>query len=175
MTTFINNLKDPIEWLPRESFHVVVFSLLLEYFPAPYQRWISCQRAHELLMYNGILVIVTPDSSHQNRNASQMKSWKIAIESLGFKRWRYIKQEHIHCMVFRKIELTDKDKQESFLKGITPDMIYIPQDFHNVPNNCSASDDDATSPYSYEDEQFYREHILHELPVLSSESDDVDD
>ncbi|XP_045166153.2 S-adenosylmethionine sensor upstream of mTORC1-like [Mercenaria mercenaria] len=174
MTTFINNLNNPIDWLPRELFHVVVFSLLLEYFPAPYQRWISCQKAHELLMYNGILVIVTPDSSHQNRNASMMKSWKIAIESIGFKRWRYVKQEHIHCMVFRKIEITDTDKQENFLKGITPDMIYIPQDFHDVAEDFS-SGVDATSPYSYEDEQFYREHILHELPVLTSESDENDD
>lgn len=174
MTTFINNLKDPVEWLPQESFHVVVFSLLLEYFPAPYQRWISCQKAHELLMYNGILIIVTPDSSHQNRNASMMKSWKIAIESLGFKRWRYIKQEHLHCMVFRKIEVTEKDKHESFLKGITPDMIYIPQDLNDVPDQYSDSVNAANS-YSYEDEQFYREFVLQEMPGLSSDSDDNDD
>lgn len=173
MTTFINNLKDPVEWLPRESFHVVVFSLLLEYFPAPYQRWISCQKAHELLMYNGILVIVTPDSSHQNRNAGMMKSWKVAIESIGFKRWRYVKQEHLHCMVFRKIEVSEKDKHESFLKGITPDMIYIPQDFHDAPDAYSDSVNISNS-YSYEDEQFYREHALHELPVFSSDSDDSD-
>ncbi|KAL4227131.1 hypothetical protein ACF0H5_015104 [Mactra antiquata] len=175
MTTFINNLKDPVEWLPRECFHVVVFSLLLEYFPAPYQRWVSCQKAHELLMYNGILVIVTPDSSHQNRNAGMMKSWKVAIESLGFKRWRYVKQEHLHCMVFRKVAITEEEKKESFLRGITADMLYIPQDFHDIPVDYSAVSDSNSYSGSFEDEQFYKAYTIHELPVLLTDSEENDD
>lgn len=162
MKSFINNLKSPVEWLPRECFHVVVFSLLLEYFPAPYQRWISCEKAHDLLMYNGILVIVTPDSHKQHRNAHMMKSWKTAIESLGFKRWKYVKQEHLHCMVFRKVK-TEHTKHERFLKGITPDMIFIPQDLNDVPEDFSPDFEE----YCVDNELFYQMHTLTELPSLS--------
>ena len=169
MTTFVNNLKDPVDWLPKECFHVLVFSLLLEYFPAPYQRWLCCQKAHELLMYNGILVIVTPDSSHQNRNSHMMKSWKIAIQSMGFHRVRYEKLEHLHCIVFRKIELTEQNKTDSFLKGVTPDMIYIPQDFNS---DCLDETRHNVSSYTADDEEYYKEHVLRELPQFSSDSDD---
>ncbi|WAR26934.1 SAMTR-like protein, partial [Mya arenaria] len=169
MSTFINNLKDPVDWLPEESFHVIVFSLLLEYFPAPYQRWLCCEKAWNLLMYNGILVIVTPDSHKQHRNAPMVKSWKTAIESLGFKRWRYVKQEHLHCMVFRKVTITSEDKQQRFLKGITPDMIYIPQDFNDVENFESVNTDYG---YCEQNEEFYRSHAFNELPTMTSESDE---
>ena len=42
--TFLHNLPRTIEKLPGETFHVIVFSLLLEYFPSPYQRWLCCQK-----------------------------------------------------------------------------------------------------------------------------------
>ena len=32
-----------------------------------------------------------------------MRSWKTAIEALGFRRWRYVKLDHLHCMAFRKL------------------------------------------------------------------------
>ena len=32
-----------------------------------------------------------------------MRSWKTALEALGFSRWRYVKLEHLHCMAFRKL------------------------------------------------------------------------
>ncbi|XP_014391931.1 PREDICTED: probable methyltransferase BTM2 homolog [Myotis brandtii] len=114
---FLKQLKNPIDSLPGELFHVVVFSLLLSYFPSPYQRWICCKKAHELLMLNGLLLIITPDSSHQNRHAMMMKSWKIAIESLGFKRFKYSKFSHMHLMAFRKISLkttSDLECRSSF-------------------------------------------------------------
>jgi hypothetical protein len=38
-------------------------------------------------------------------NAPMIKSWKKAIESLGFVRWHYIKLKHLHCMAFRKVQL----------------------------------------------------------------------
>lgn len=130
MDSYFNTLKDPIERLPRSSFHTVVFSLLLEYFPSPYQRWLCCQKAQELLMTNGLLLIITPDSHHQQKNAPMIKSWKLAIESMGFSRWKYIKQEHLHCMAFRKIVL--EKKNDHLVSDITPDMMYIPQDFHDT-------------------------------------------
>ncbi|KAM9814990.1 S-adenosylmethionine sensor upstream of mTORC1 isoform 2-T2 [Syngnathus typhle] len=85
---FLRHLHSPIDALPGRLFHVVVFSLLLSYFPSPYQRWICCKKAHELLELHGLLLIITPDSSHQNRHALMMRSWRVAVESLGFKRYK---------------------------------------------------------------------------------------
>ncbi|KAM9753904.1 S-adenosylmethionine sensor upstream of mTORC1 isoform 2-T2 [Menidia menidia] len=85
---FLRQLHNPIDALPAQLFHVVVFSLLLSYFPSPYQRWICCKKAHELLELHGLLLIITPDSSHQNRHALMMRSWRVAVESLGFKRYK---------------------------------------------------------------------------------------
>ncbi|XP_027893868.1 S-adenosylmethionine sensor upstream of mTORC1 isoform X2 [Xiphophorus couchianus] len=85
---FLRHLRSPIDALPAQLFHVVVFSLLLSYFPSPYQRWICCKKAHELLELHGLLLIITPDSSHQNRHALMMRSWRVAVESLGFKRYK---------------------------------------------------------------------------------------
>jgi len=172
MTSFINSLRDPIEWLPEESFHVVVFSLLLEYFPAPYQRWLSCEKAWNLLMYNGILVIVTPDSHKQHRNSAMVKSWKTGIESLGFQRWRYVKQEHLHCMVFRKVPITEEDKRQRFLKGITPDLIYIPQDFHDDPEKYDNESASTEFGFCDQNEQFYHNHAQFELPLANSDSEE---
>jgi len=56
-----------ITTLPREYYHVVVFSLLLTYVPCPHKRWELCKRAFKVLRTDGLLLIVTPDSSHQNR------------------------------------------------------------------------------------------------------------
>ncbi|XP_063301171.1 S-adenosylmethionine sensor upstream of mTORC1 [Pelobates fuscus] len=124
---FLKNLRSPIESLHSELFDVVVFSLLLSYFPSRYQRWLCCKKAHELLALNGLLLIITPDSSHQNRHALMMKSWKIAIESLGFKRMIYSKFAHMHLMAFRKTSL--KTTCDLITRNY-PDMLYIPQDFN---------------------------------------------
>ncbi|XP_038067552.1 S-adenosylmethionine sensor upstream of mTORC1-like [Patiria miniata] len=124
--TYLRTLKSPVETLPRETFHVVVFSLLLSYFPSPYQRWICCQKAHQLLQLNGLLLIITPDSSHQNRNAAMIKSWRRAVESLGFRRWLYVKDTHLHYMAFRKVS----QELSLAMSDAGPDLLYIPQDFN---------------------------------------------
>ncbi|KAK1335230.1 hypothetical protein QTO34_004814 [Cnephaeus nilssonii] len=162
---FLKQLKNPIDSLPGELFHVVVFSLLLSYFPSPYQRWICCKKAHELLMLNGLLLIITPDSSHQNRHAMMMKSWKIAIESLGFKRFKYSKFSHMHLMAFRKISLkTTSD----LVSRNYPGMLYIPQDFNSI------EDEDYSNTSCYvrsdiEDEQLA--YGFTELPDAPYDSD----
>ncbi|EHA99601.1 hypothetical protein GW7_16147, partial [Heterocephalus glaber] len=162
---FLKQLKNPIDSLPGELFHVVVFSLLLSYFPSPYQRWICCKKAHELLMLNGLLLIITPDSSHQNRHAMMMKSWKIAIESLGFKRFKYSKFSHMHLMAFRKTSLkTTSD----LVSRNYPGMLYIPQDFNSI------EDEEYSNPSCYvrsdiEDEQLA--YGFTELPDAPYDSD----
>ncbi|XP_071481116.1 S-adenosylmethionine sensor upstream of mTORC1-like [Diadema antillarum] len=135
---YLRTLKSPVETLPKECFHVIVFSLLLSYFPSPYQRWICCQKAHQLLQMNGLLLIITPDSSHQNRNAGMIKSWRTAIESLGFTRWRYIKDTHLHYMAFRKTS-HDPPSDMSGSEG-GPDMLFIPQDFNEEVEESFFSD-----------------------------------
>lgn len=117
--------------LIENSYQVVVFSLLLEYLPSSDLRWICCMKANHVLRLDGILCIVTPDSSHVNKRASQMKSWKKALEHLGFKRWRYEKLQHLHCMVFRKVDQVSKPKDKISVELTS--LLYIPQD-HNQSN-----------------------------------------
>ena len=117
----------------RSSFDVVVFSLLLEYLPSPFQRWTCVSRAWEVLRLYGLLVIVTPDSHQVHRAAVRMRSWRTAIEAAGFHRVRYEKLDHLHCMAYRKVPRDHR---------AVPDMahmIYIPQD-----NNTELSDDDTS-------------------------------
>ena len=51
--------------LPKGRYDVVIFCLLLEYLPTPGMRYEAVKRAAELLADYGLLIIVTPDSSHQ--------------------------------------------------------------------------------------------------------------
>ncbi|XP_020898757.1 S-adenosylmethionine sensor upstream of mTORC1 isoform X2 [Exaiptasia diaphana] len=139
--------KTNITEFPAGYFHVVVFSLLLSYFPSSVQRWNCCIKAHQLLAVNGILLIITPDSSHQNRNVAMVKSWKIAIESIGFVRWKYVKDTHVHCMVFRKVSpchhSCSKTCSCNVSVDVTPDMMYIRQDF----NDSDSIIDDISTDY----------------------------
>lgn len=110
----------------EQSFDVVVFCLLLSYFPHPSQRLKCCFNAHKILRTHGLLLVVTPDSSHQNKHAALMKQWKCGIEGLGFSRWKYSKEEHLHCMAFRKV---------TNVTGMCEDddsQLTIPQDSHKV-------------------------------------------
>ncbi|XP_033098708.1 S-adenosylmethionine sensor upstream of mTORC1-like isoform X1 [Anneissia japonica] len=145
--TYMRTLKNPVERLPKESFHIVVFSLLLSYFPSPYQRWICCQKAHELLQLNGLLLIVTPDSSHQNKHAEMVKSWKEGIEAIGFTRCKYEKDTHLHYMAFRKVKL----KQPRYTLDVGPDNLYIPQDFSEDDDESVFCDSFARSKISDQD------------------------
>lgn len=91
-----------IHTLPGNYFDCVVFSLLLEYIPSSDQRMLCCVKAYELLKFEGILVIITPDSQHVGKNASIMKNWRYTLATLGFNRIKFEKLPHIACMVFRK-------------------------------------------------------------------------
>ncbi|KAL8575514.1 hypothetical protein ACOMHN_013065 [Nucella lapillus] len=101
---YLQSLRSPVESLPSGVVHAVVFSLLLEYLPARRPRWLCCLQAHRLLCTHGLLLVITPDSHRQHRNAPLIRSWRTAIEAVGFRRWRYVKQEHLHCMAFRKLD-----------------------------------------------------------------------
>lgn len=146
---FLHQLHNPIDALPAQLFHVVVFSLLLSYFPSPYQRWICCKKAHELLELHGLLLIITPDSSHQNRHTLMMRSWRVAVESLGFKRYKYMKYSHMHLIAFRKVSVATTS---DLVSRNYPEMLYIPQDFHsNEEEDCDDTPMQVRS--EFEDEQ----------------------
>lgn len=115
--------------LHTESQDVVVFSLLLSYFPSPLQRLQCCFNAHTVLRPHGLLLVITPDSSHQNKHTDMMASWRTAIEAVGFHRWSYHKSQHLHCMAFRKTRALLDFLSLSAVHG---SHLYIPQDFNTV-------------------------------------------
>ena len=117
-----------LKQLPTEWYDVVVFSLLLSYMPSTEQRHQCCVNAHKVLRLHGLLLVITPDSSHQNKHTEMMKSWKKCIEELGFHRWRYIKDTHLHCMAFRKVQVSI----DYSLASSNHPMLYIPQDHQDT-------------------------------------------
>lgn len=134
--------KADLTALPLAYFDAVVFSLLLEYLPTPQLRYEACQRAYDVLRPGGILVIVTPDSSHQAKNFSLMRSWRIALCGLGFTRMTYEKLPHLTGLTYLKLGSSEfqalcrdeaqKEAQKLDLdyELINPetDLMYIPQD-----------------------------------------------
>ncbi|XP_003708487.2 S-adenosylmethionine sensor upstream of TORC1 isoform X1 [Megachile rotundata] len=135
--------------LPEDSFHVVVFSLFLEYLPCPKQRYICCKKAYNLLEAGGILIIISPDSKHVNANAKFMKSWRYVLSKLGFMRIKYEKLRHMHCVVFRKCIYKDVAIRWANLQNFPmTDMlyydsttIYIPQDFRNASSEIKQQEE----------------------------------
>lgn len=51
----------------------------------------------------GLLVVITPDSKHAQKNMSMIQSWRKTLLRLGFDRVRYSKHPHLHCISFRKL------------------------------------------------------------------------
>ncbi|XP_025424436.1 S-adenosylmethionine sensor upstream of mTORC1 isoform X2 [Sipha flava] len=134
LDTKLNIFKNVCQTLPLSSFDIVVFSLFLEYFPSPLQRYKCCEKAYKVLRPGGLLVIITPDSNHASSNSMLMKNWKISLSSLGFWRIKYVKLTHLHCMVFRKCFLEQIPKSWLHSLNITnnvKDLITIPQDSRN--------------------------------------------
>nr|SVE88962.1 EOG090X0FUY [Daphnia sinensis]SVE89585.1 EOG090X0FUY [Daphnia sinensis]SVE90210.1 EOG090X0FUY [Daphnia sinensis]SVE90839.1 EOG090X0FUY [Daphnia sinensis]SVE92088.1 EOG090X0FUY [Daphnia sinensis] len=124
--------------LATNQFHCIVFSFLLEYFPSPSQRWTCCEKAQQLLLREGILIIITPDSKAAHSNAKVMRSWREALSAIGFKRIKYEKLQHAHCMAFRKNSVEPELKAED--RELLASKMYIPQDFYN-PSDSSENEE----------------------------------
>lgn len=118
--------------LEKGFFHAVIFSLFVEYIPSPEKRLECCQRAYDLLDYEGLLIIITPDSKHVGANAKYMKSWRYALSLIGFARIKYEKLPYLHCMVFRKAISINYSKRwaEMHANDGLDNFIFIPQDFY---------------------------------------------
>lgn len=115
----------------KKSFDVVVFSLLLEYMPSSDQRLELCRNAYEILKYEGLLFVITPDSRHVGANAKLMKNWRYVLAKMGFSRIKITKLSHITCMVFRKCLQAEVAQRWGELHKETymTDELNIPQDF----------------------------------------------
>jgi len=142
---------DVVKSLETNSFHVVIFCLLLEYLPAPNQRWRCVQKAAQLLREDGLLCIVTPDSSHMGRNSQQLKSWRQGLALLGLSKVSYEKSTHFHGLVYRKpnhfLQNLIKSDAESLLTRNREELFYIPQDLStkiedSVPAFLELSEED---------------------------------
>ena len=86
-----------------------------------------------------------------------MKSWKAAIEHMGFKRYKYEKYEHMHCMAFRKtqMELTTNH----IMSNVSPEMLYIPQDFNDSMNDPNMSGGENRSEVEDDEMRDYFEEL----------------
>ena len=144
--------------LQAESFDVVVFSLLLSFLPLPLHRLDFCCKAHHLLVLHGVLLVITPDSSHQNKHAAMMKEWKTSIEAIGFHRWKYYKDAHLHCMAFRKSSAS-RLSYDSILENSSYHL-GIPQDKHE-PSKLSPR------PASLLPDSSQTDCLLSELPFYN--------
>lgn len=131
--------------LKRNHFQCVIFSFLLEYLPSPAQRWACCCKAQKVLTDEGLLLIITPDSKAAHSNAKVMKSWREAMETIGFKRIKYEKLQHAHCMAFRK---NDNIEPEDIAAQDVSAKMYIPQDHQNFSDS---DDDDCYIRYTEEE------------------------
>lgn len=89
--------------LPAQAFDAVVLSLVLSYMPSPAQRYRCCAKARGVLKPGGLLLLVHEDSNHVTKGAPRMQRWRAAIESLGFRRCKYTKLTHLHCLAFRAV------------------------------------------------------------------------
>lgn len=149
------NLKE--NKLPKQGYHIVVFSLFLEYLPSPEFRLKCCTTAYNLLKAEGLLFIITPDSKHVGANAAFMKSWRVILARIGFSRIKYEKLSHIHCMVFRKNNFKEVSERWALLnqKFTCYEELFIPQDFK------------VEEPTESKSEHFVKfdELLLDELPL----------
>lgn len=123
----------------EESFDIIVMSLVLEYLPASEQRAVFCFKAWQLLKQYGLCIIITPDSKSVHRNAPMIKSWKIALEKIGFKRVKYDKLTHLQCMAFTKVSRFS-EMDITTCKSVA-DLLYIRQDFKSYAKDVPSTDD----------------------------------
>lgn len=118
--------------LKSSSFYVVLFSLILEYLPCPHQRLLCCKKAYDLLIPEGVLIVITPDSKNSNCNMDIVKSWRYLFAEMGFRRIKQEKLPYINCMIFRKSLNSEIARRWAKLneRYKVYDLLVIPQDFN---------------------------------------------
>jgi 25S rRNA (adenine2142-N1)-methyltransferase len=131
--------KNELKELKKSNYDAVIFCLLLEYLPTPKLRLKAVEKALQVLKPFGLLLLVTPDSSHQGKNLDQMRSWRLAMAELGFLRIYTEKLKHVTCLGFVKISPMNNfesvfNKDIQMLRDKMTDiptlesLFFIPQD-----------------------------------------------
>jgi len=95
----------------------------LDYLPTCRQRLSACRIAHELLVCLGLLLIIEPDSSLRG---NRVKSWRQALESIGFGLVSYTKVANLHCLAFRRMKSNCPMTENEFEQ--IAQLFNIPQD-----------------------------------------------
>lgn len=143
----LNISCNTVSRLPNNYFHIVVFSLVLEYLPSPDQRLSICEKALHVLQPEGLLCIITPDSNHMNANINFIKTWRYLLARIGFSLVKYQKLKHLHCLALRK-SITPALPQRwanLHLNYNYYNAMVIPQDFNENQNSDANNGSDVGS------------------------------
>lgn len=142
-----------VEALPMGHFHIVIFSLLLEYLPSSTQRIKCCEKAFQVLRTKGVLIIITPDSSHEMKNSKQIKNWRWTLAKIGFQRIKVEKLRNLTCMTFRKCLVPEVSRRwaDQLQQPYMEFKIEIPQD-------------KAALGDSFDDHHEFDVNLMNELP-----------
>lgn len=141
--------------ISSHSFDALIFSLVLDYLPTCRQRLSACRIAHELLVCLGLLLIIEPDSSLR---ANREKSWRQALESIGFGLVSYTKVANLHCLAFRRIRSNCQTTDDEFER--------IAQLF-NIPQDDLNDDDDDDEEIEQKSVVVIDQDLFNELPYSS--------
>lgn len=90
-----------------------------------------------------------------------MKCWKANIEALGFHRWKYDKETHLHCMAFRKTTLK--------LGSVNKEGLVIPQDTNDEMTSVAME----TTRIAMETTQSDDQETFKELPFEQNEPENT--
>ncbi|KAF4525685.1 hypothetical protein B566_EDAN010676 [Ephemera danica] len=173
-TDCVHSRDNTLEQISKNSFDIVIFSLLLEYFPNSESRFKCCSNAYEVLKPEGLLFIITPDSKHATANSKIMKKWRLALATLGFWRIHYEKLKHLHCMAFCKSKYhlfpklwvereASKCEMQEEIKSPSS-LMMIPQDLNSSRN----MNEDTELPEERNIEDLV--DLFQELPTFDSDT-----
>lgn len=155
--------NNEIDQLQINFYDIVIFCLLLEYLPTSSLRIKCCEKAYQVLRTEGILIIITPDSSSQHRNAQQIKCWKWTLAMLGFRRIKVEKLKNLSCMVFRKSLSKDISVRwaEKYKEDYMEFKLAIPQDRNLKDEGSDEEIIEETNDNRYK----YEPHVMNsEMP-----------
>ncbi|XP_040566123.1 S-adenosylmethionine sensor upstream of mTORC1 [Lepeophtheirus salmonis] len=169
LSPFLGLNEKVIEYLPQNYFDFLIFSLFLEYLPLPSLRLKAILKAHEVLKPLGLLIILTPDSSHVGKNVKQMKAWRACLAHKGFVRVYYEKKTHIHCIAYAKVNKEDemlKKQSSKLLKEIDMENMKEEELLYISPDKSTAKEIKELENYTCDTELNDQIYSFEDLPYL---------
>ncbi|CAB4063700.1 BMT2 [Lepeophtheirus salmonis] len=127
------------------------------------------EKAHEVLKPLGLLIILTPDSSHVGKNVKQMKAWRACLAHKGFVRVYYEKKTHIHCIAYAKVNKEDemlKKQSSKLLKEIDMENMKEEELLYISPDKSTAKEIKELENYTCDTELNDQIYSFEDLPYL---------